>query len=78
MEMPYGTYFGQSLSAAVNAGQVPKSRLDDMVTRILTSMYSVGVMANFNSTGLLSFLFLFISSFFFFILSIIIDFLQVI
>ena len=35
MEMPSGTYFGDPLKAAVQSGQVPVARLDDMVTRIV-------------------------------------------
>ena len=50
MEMPGGVggffgpeYFGQALKDAVLAGEVPQARLDDMVTRILTSMFRVGL-----------------------------------
>jgi beta-glucosidase len=43
MEMYQSTYFGQPLKDAVTAGQVPMSRLDDMVTRILRSMFADGV-----------------------------------
>ena len=54
LEMPGGTgplfpggldlpeYLGQRLEAAVEAGQVPVARLDDMVTRILTARIAVG------------------------------------
>ncbi len=42
MEMPSGVYFTQ-LSAAVDAGQVPLSRLDDMVFRILAVMFRAGL-----------------------------------
>jgi beta-glucosidase len=36
-------YFGAPLKAAVESGQVPMARLDDMAGRILRSMYAVGV-----------------------------------
>lgn len=36
-------YFGAPLKAAVESGQVPVARLDDMAGRILRSMYAVGV-----------------------------------
>ena len=42
MEMPSGVFFTQ-LSAAIDAGQVPVSRLDDMVFRILAVMFRVGL-----------------------------------
>ncbi|GAB3976450.1 glycoside hydrolase family 3 C-terminal domain-containing protein [Actinoallomurus acanthiterrae] len=42
MEMPDGQYFG-SLATAVQNGQVPKSRLDDMVHRILRQMFAFGL-----------------------------------
>jgi beta-glucosidase len=43
MQMPDGSYFGDPLKAAVQAGQVPMARLDDMVTRIVRSMFRVGI-----------------------------------
>eukprot|EP01006_Ploeotia_vitrea_P025739 TRINITY_DN58631_c0_g1_i1.p1 TRINITY_DN58631_c0_g1~~TRINITY_DN58631_c0_g1_i1.p1 ORF type:complete len:677 (-),score=96.18 TRINITY_DN58631_c0_g1_i1:65-1990(-) len=43
-EMPRDEYFGPSLKKAIQDGKVPESRLDDMVTRILTGMYAVGIM----------------------------------
>jgi beta-glucosidase len=46
MEMYDGTYFGDPLKQAVLNGQVPTSRLDDMVLRILRSMFRVGVFDN--------------------------------
>ena len=46
MEMFQGTYFGQPLKDAVASGQVPLSRLNDMVLRILRSMFRVGVFDN--------------------------------
>lgn len=36
-------FFGESLQRAVQAGQVPESRLSDMVRRILRSMFAVGL-----------------------------------
>ncbi len=41
-EQPDDQYFG-ALGAAVEAGLVPQSRVDDMVTRVLHAMYQVGV-----------------------------------
>jgi beta-glucosidase len=43
MEMWDGTYFGEPLKEAVQNGDVPMSRLDDMVFRIVRSMFDVGV-----------------------------------
>lgn len=37
-------YFGQALRDAVRDGQVPQSRIDDMVARILTSLIDVGAL----------------------------------
>jgi len=42
-EMPGSTYFGEALKKAIQAGQVPEARLNDMVRRILRSMFAVGV-----------------------------------
>ncbi|MBB6248522.1 beta-glucosidase [Rhodanobacter sp. A1T4] len=36
-------YFDQPLRAAIASGEVPQSRVDDMVRRILRSMFAVGV-----------------------------------
>lgn len=44
MQMPDDTFFGQRLIWAVGNGTVPQSRVDDMVLRILTAMYMVGIM----------------------------------
>ena len=41
-EQPDNYYFG-SLAQAVASGQVPQSRVDDMVHRILRAMYAVGL-----------------------------------
>ncbi len=38
-----GQYFGDPLKAAVQAGQVPMTRLDDMVRRIVRTMFRVGL-----------------------------------
>jgi beta-glucosidase len=42
-EMPGSTYYGENLKKAVESGQVPMARLNDMVHRILRSMFAVGV-----------------------------------
>ena len=44
-EPGYG-YFGEPLKQAVQKGEVPMSRLDDMVHRILRSMFATGVIDN--------------------------------
>jgi beta-glucosidase len=46
MEMPGTNFFGDGLKQAVQSGQVPLARLDDMVHRILRSMFAVGVIDN--------------------------------
>ncbi|KAI0374349.1 beta-glucosidase [Pilatotrama ljubarskyi] len=48
------TYFGQNLVNAVQSGQVPETRIDDMATRILAAWYLLGQdsgfpAVNFNS-----------------------------
>ena len=43
MEMPDDQFFGANLETAVQAGQVPLSRLNDMVTRILTEEFRFGL-----------------------------------
>ncbi|HEY8720441.1 glycoside hydrolase family 3 C-terminal domain-containing protein [Pengzhenrongella sp.] len=43
VEMPDGTYFGPALKAAVQAGQVAQSRVDDMVSRILAQEFRFGL-----------------------------------
>jgi beta-glucosidase len=42
-EMDSQVFFGQPLKEAVEAGRVPRERLDDMVRRILRSMFASGV-----------------------------------
>ena len=42
-EMPSGTYFGDALKAAVEKGDVPMARLNDMVHRILRTEIALGV-----------------------------------
>jgi beta-glucosidase len=42
MEQPGFPYFGEELKKAVLAGQVPQARLDDMVHRIVRSMFASG------------------------------------
>jgi beta-glucosidase len=43
VQMPGEEYFGEALKQAVNLGRVPLGRLDDMVRRLLRSMFSAGV-----------------------------------
>jgi beta-glucosidase len=42
MEQPGGDYFGAPLKQAVQEGKVPETRLDDMVHRIVRSMFASG------------------------------------
>ena len=46
MEQPGDGFFGAPLKKAVENGEVPQARLDDMVHRILRSMFAVGVIDN--------------------------------
>ncbi len=46
MEMPTSKYFGDALKQAVEKGDVPMSRLDDMLHRILRSEFAVGLIDN--------------------------------
>jgi beta-glucosidase len=43
MQMPDDSYFGAALKRAVQSGQVPQRRLDDMVTRILREEFRFGL-----------------------------------
>jgi beta-glucosidase len=43
MQMPDDSYFGAALKLAVQSGQVPQRRLDDMVTRILREEFRFGL-----------------------------------
>jgi len=45
-EEPGGRYFGEALKAAVEKGEVPMARLDDMVHRILRTEFVFGVFDN--------------------------------
>jgi beta-glucosidase len=45
-EMPGGDYYGEALKAAVQKGEVPMARLDDMVHRILRTEFALGVFDN--------------------------------
>jgi beta-glucosidase len=45
-EMPGSTYFGEALKKAVESGEVPMARLNDMVQRILRTMFAVGLFDN--------------------------------
>jgi len=42
-EMPGSGFFGDALKKAIESGEVPVARLNDMVHRILRSMFAVGV-----------------------------------
>jgi len=46
MNVVPGTYYGPALQSAVQSGQVPMATLNDMVRRILRSMFRVGVFDN--------------------------------
>jgi len=50
-EMPGGQYFGSALKSAVQAGQVPMSRLDDMVYRIAFTMFRLGLFDHVPAEG---------------------------
>jgi beta-glucosidase len=43
MEMPGSEHFGDALKKAVESGEVPMSRLDDMLHRILRTEFAVGL-----------------------------------
>jgi beta-glucosidase-like glycosyl hydrolase len=43
LQMPDDCYFGPALEKAIGVGRVPQSRLDDMVGRILRSMFVAGL-----------------------------------
>lgn len=43
MQMPDDSFFGTALKQAVQSGQVPQSRLDDMVSRILREQFRFGL-----------------------------------
>jgi len=45
-EMPGSQYFGDALKRAVESNEIPMARLNDMVHRILRSMFAVGVIDN--------------------------------
>lgn len=45
-EMPYGVWFTLPLEAAVASGQVPTSCIDNLVLRLLTPMYALGLIAD--------------------------------
>ena len=46
MEMPTSTYLAGALKKAVESGQVPAARLDNMVHRILRTEFAVGLFEN--------------------------------
>ena len=43
MDLAPGKYFGDALKQAIADGKVPQARLDDMVLRILRTMFRVGI-----------------------------------
>jgi beta-glucosidase len=43
VELPTGKFYGSALTKAVQSGAVPVSRLNDMVKRVLTSMFRIGL-----------------------------------
>ncbi|MGH9565514.1 MAG: glycoside hydrolase family 3 protein, partial [Candidatus Angelobacter sp.] len=45
-EQPGGTYFSAALKKAVESGQVPEARLNDMVHRILRTEFASGIIDN--------------------------------
>jgi beta-glucosidase len=45
-EMPTGRYFGDALKASIDKGEVPLSRLNDMVHRILRTEFALGIFDN--------------------------------
>ncbi len=50
-ELDKEIYFGAPLKAAVLAGTVPQSRLDEMVHRLLRSLYAAGALDNHSALG---------------------------
>ena len=48
-QMPDAEFFGAALIAAVNAGQVPMSAIDDKATRILVPMFRAGLFDTVNN-----------------------------
>lgn len=50
-EMPSDEFFGPALAAAVAAGKVPQSAVDDKVLRILTAMFAAGLFDRPQPTG---------------------------
>ena len=46
IEMPGNTYFAEALKKAVESGEVPMARLDDMVHRVLRAEFAVGLFDN--------------------------------
>lgn len=44
LEMPFGTYFNETLLSAVQTGEVPEPVIDDKVRRILRAMYGIGLL----------------------------------
>ena len=44
--MPTGRYYGAALKKALESGEVPMVRLDDMVRRILRTGFALGIYDN--------------------------------
>ncbi len=51
MEMPYGIFYGSNLENAVQDGEVPVATLDEMVYRIVYTMFRVGLFDHVPSEG---------------------------
>jgi beta-glucosidase len=51
LEMPDGTFFGKPLRTAVETGQVPMARLNQMVLDILTPMFRIGLFDHVPAEG---------------------------
>ena len=45
------SYFGANLTAAVEAGEVPEGRVDDMAERIIAAWYLLGQDSGFPETN---------------------------
>ena len=47
-----GTFWGSNLTASINNGSLPESRLDDMATRIIAAWYQMGQDTGYPSPGI--------------------------
>ena len=50
-QQPGSDFFGEPLKAAVNKGDVPLARLNDMVHRIVRTEFAIGVIDNPRKTS---------------------------